>query len=228
MRYHNDIFNTLQSRFYLSCGVQVSVMSFRWNAVLYLIILTVFDAVRMVEPSPEEVEPSPDEVKSHHWSKMVCPLLTCISMIAAHLRRIMKVETVLIVIINFMQHILEQCPLVTLIVMCARMRHSCFQICSHIHPTFFQATLAPWSSWLTLVNSSPPGQNGRHFADDNLKCIFLNENDRIRIRISLKFVPRSPIDNKSALVQVMAWCRTGDKPLPEPLLTQFTDAYMRH
>ena len=37
-------------------------------------------------------------------------------------------------------------------------------------------------------------------ADDNLKCIFLNENDRISIRISLKFVPRSPIDNKSALV----------------------------
>ena len=37
-------------------------------------------------------------------------------------------------------------------------------------------------------------------ADDNLKCILLNENDRIPIRISLKFVPRSPIDNKSALV----------------------------
>ena len=38
--------------------------------------------------------------------------------------------------------------------------------------------------------------------DENFKCIFLNENDRIPIRISLKFVPRSPIDNKSALVQV--------------------------
>ena len=37
-------------------------------------------------------------------------------------------------------------------------------------------------------------------ADDNFKCIFLNENDRITIRISLKFVPRSPIDNKPALV----------------------------
>ena len=40
-------------------------------------------------------------------------------------------------------------------------------------------------------------------ADDNLKCIFLNENDRIPIRISLKFVPRSPINIKWALVQVM-------------------------
>ena len=65
-------------------------------------------------------------------------------------------------------------------------------------------------------------------ADDNFKCIFLNEDDRIPIQISLKFVPRSPIDNKQALVQAMAWHRTGDKPLPELMLTQFTDAYMRH
>ena len=36
------------------------------------------------------------------------------------------------------------------------------------------------------------------------------------------------IDNKSALAQVMAWCQTGVKPLPEPMLTQFTDAYMHH
>ena len=32
-------------------------------------------------------------------------------------------------------------------------------------------------------------------ADDNFKCFFLNENDRIAIRISLKIVPKSPIDN---------------------------------
>ena len=61
-------------------------------------------------------------------------------------------------------------------------------------------------------------------ADDIFKCIFLTENDRILIGISLKFVPRSLIDNKSALVQVMAWRRTGDKPLPEPMLTHFTDS----
>ena len=40
--------------------------------------------------------------------------------------------------------------------------------------------------------------------DDNFKCIFLTENDGIPIQISLKCVPRSPIDNKPALVQVMA------------------------
>ena len=65
-------------------------------------------------------------------------------------------------------------------------------------------------------------------ADDIFKSIFLIENDWIPIQLSLKFVPRSPIDNKAALVQVMAWCRTGAKPLLEPMQTQFTAAYMRH
>ena len=74
------------------------------------------------------------------------------------------------------------------------------------------------------VNSSPPGQNGWHIADDTFKCIFVNENFCILIRISVK----GPIANKPALVQVMSWRRTGDRPLSEPMLTQFTDAYMRH
>ena len=65
-------------------------------------------------------------------------------------------------------------------------------------------------------------------ANDILECIFLNENDRIPIQISLRFVPRSLIDNKPALVQAAAWCRTGDKPLPEPMMTQLIDAYMHH
>ena len=65
-------------------------------------------------------------------------------------------------------------------------------------------------------------------ADDIFKYIFWNENESIPIQISLKFVLRNPIDNEPALVQVMAWCRTGDKPLPEAMLTQCTDAYMRH
>ena len=63
-------------------------------------------------------------------------------------------------------------------------------------------------------------------ADDNFKFIFLNENARIPIRISLNSIPRSPIDNKPALVQVMGWRQTGDKPLPELKLIQFTDPYV--
>ena len=65
-------------------------------------------------------------------------------------------------------------------------------------------------------------------ADHIFKYIFLNENDIIPIQISLKFVPRSPINDMTALVEVMAWCQTGDKPLSESMLTQFTDTYMRH
>ena len=65
-------------------------------------------------------------------------------------------------------------------------------------------------------------------ADDMFYCIFLNAHDIIPIQISLKYVPRSPIDNESALVQEMAWRRRGDKPFPWPMMTQFIDAYMRH
>ena len=79
-----------------------------------------------------------------------------------------------------------------------------------------------------LINSSLPGQNGHHFADDIFRCIFVNEKFCILIRISLKFVPEGVIDHKPALVQVMAWCQTGDKPLPESMLTQLIDAFMQH
>ena len=37
-------------------------------------------------------------------------------------------------------------------------------------------------------------------ADDIFICIFLNENDRIPIQISLKYVPSSPIDKNPVLV----------------------------
>ena len=65
-------------------------------------------------------------------------------------------------------------------------------------------------------------------ADEISNCIFLNENYKIMFQISLNYVPRIPSDNKPALVQVMAWRRTGDKPLPGPMMTRFNDVYMRH
>ena len=68
------------------------------------------------------------------------------------------------------------------------------------------------------VNSLRPRQNGRHLADDIFKCIFLDENVWIPIKISLKFVPKGPINDIPALVQIMAWRRPGDKPLSEPRL----------
>ena len=80
----------------------------------------------------------------------------------------------------------------------------------------------------TAFNSSPPGQNGCHFADDIFICVFVNEKFSIFIPISLKFVLKGPINNIPALVQIMAWRLIGDKPLSEPKVTQFSDAYMRH
>ena len=69
-----------------------------------------------------------------------------------------------------------------------------------------------------MLNTLRPRQHGRHFADDIFKRIFLNENVRISITISLKFVPKGPINNIPSLVQAMAWRRPGDKPLSEPMM----------
>ena len=52
------------------------------------------------------------------------------------------------------------------------------------------------------------------------------------MKISLKFAPKGPINNIAAFVQTMAWHRTGNKPLSEPMVVilQITDldAYLRH
>ena len=78
--------------------------------------------------------------------------------------------------------------------------------------------------WLVHFNTLRPRQNGRHFADDTFNRIFVNENARIAIEFSLKFVPKGPMNNILALVQTMAWRRPGDKSLSEPMVTQFNDA----
>ena len=52
------------------------------------------------------------------------------------------------------------------------------------------------------------------------KYIFLNENVIISAKISLKFVPTGPIDNIPAFIQIMAWCRPGDKSLSEPMMVR--------
>ena len=75
-----------------------------------------------------------------------------------------------------------------------------------------------WKQSILCINTLRPRQNGRRFADDTFKRIFLNENVRISIKISPKFVPKGPINNNPALVQIMAWRRSGDKPLSEPIM----------
>ena len=46
--------------------------------------------------------------------------------------------------------------------------------------------------------------------------------------ISLKCVCKGPINNKPAVVQIMAWHRPGDVPLSEPMMAHWTDAYVCH
>ena len=48
------------------------------------------------------------------------------------------------------------------------------------------------------------------------------------IQISLEFVLKCPIDKKSALARVMAWCQRGDKELSELMKARFTEADMHH
>ena len=67
-------------------------------------------------------------------------------------------------------------------------------------------------------NTLRPREIGHHFADAIFKCIFVTENVWIAIEISLKFVPKGPINNIPALVQIMTWRRPGDKLLSEPMM----------
>ena len=81
--------------------------------------------------------------------------------------------------------------------------------------------MLPWLwplVYVSHINTLRPRQNGRHFADDTFKRIFMNGNVRISINISLKFVPKGLINNVPALVYIMAWRRLDGKPLSEPMM----------
>ena len=75
------------------------------------------------------------------------------------------------------------------------------------------------SQCLTVYfNAWRPRWHRQHFADDMFHRIFFNEDVWISIKISLKFGPKCPINNISALVQIMAWRPPGDKLLSEPMM----------
>ena len=75
-----------------------------------------------------------------------------------------------------------------------------------------------YTHWVVCVNIMRPGQDDPHFSYDIFKWISYNENCCILI---LNYVPRDPIDNHPALVQIMARCRTGNRPLSEPMMGWF-------
>ena len=78
---------------------------------------------------------------------------------------------------------------------------------------------------LQWVNTLSMKRNARHFAGNISKCIFLNENVCILLKISLKFALKVLINNILALVQIMDWCRPEDKPLSEPTRTTRMPAF---
>ena len=81
------------------------------------------------------------------------------------------------------QHLPTGCCLCVIYLMC---QYSVFQIISR------------FTAW--RASSSAPGQNGPHFADDIIRCIFVNEKFSILIKISLNVVPKGRIDNTRTLV----------------------------
>ena len=64
-----------------------------------------------------------------------------------------------------------------------------------------------------------PGRNGRDLEND------MKENVCSLDEVSLNFIPEGPSDNKSALAQVMVWCLTDGKQLPEPMFTNIYRPY---
>ena len=85
-----------------------------------------------------------------------------------------------------------------------------------------------WNSWTQLVINAerkwPP------FCRRNFQLIFRQWKWKLLflIQISLKFVRRGTVHDKSELVQVMATRILGNKRLSEPTMTYVNDAYMRH
>ena len=75
------------------------------------------------------------------------------------------------------------------------------------------------------ISTLRPRRNDRHVPDDIFKHIFLNQNIRFLIDILMNFVPYGPIDCQSRLVQLIAWRLADDKPLSEPMMAYFPDAY---
>ena len=69
-----------------------------------------------------------------------------------------------------------------------------------------------------IVNTLWPKQSGRHSADDISKCLFVNENVRIPVKISLNCILDVRIDDIPALSRVMAGRRSGDKLLSDQMM----------
>ena len=82
------------------------------------------------------------------------------------------------------------------------------RISRYIFPQTEDTSNWPQSSnrlcWILLTHQGWPGQDGHHFTDNIIKCIFCNENCCILIKNSLKYVRNVPIDNNPVVVQIIS------------------------
>ena len=78
----------------------------------------------------------------------------------------------------------------------------------------------PNKDWLSLIDTLKPRQNGCRFTDHTFKCIFLNGNNRISMKISLQFVTEGPTDDIPALVKIRARRQPGKKPFSEIMMVR--------
>ena len=86
--------------------------------------------------------------------------------------------------------------------------------CNHI---FEKKMHVLWKiSKLLWHDTLRPRQNGCHFPNNMFKCIFLNENVWISLKIS--FMRKVRMSHIPALVQIMAWRRPGNELLSEPMV----------
>ena len=78
------------------------------------------------------------------------------------------------------------------------------------------------SEVLTIQSAHVACMRRLHFqhigAETNLLPFSRNKNVWISLKISPKVVPEVRINSIPAFVQIMAWCRLGDKPLSEPMM----------
>ena len=74
--------------------------------------------------------------------------------------------------------------------------------------------------WIMLTH-------GDKITDDNFKYNLLNEIYVLVYLFSLNSNPYCVIDKRLSLIQIMAWGRTGAKPLSKPTTTQSNDAYVQ-
>ena len=102
-------------------------------------------------------------------------------------------------------------------------------------PLFDYSTNLRWFQWLQLSvcivwkesNKADLKNNLTHGVRDKMASIPQTKLSKafsgkkmlgVSIKISLKFVSKCPINNILPLVQIMAWCRPGEKPLSEPMM----------